>query len=54
MTTPAGAFQTDHFKIDNAVDIYVTGPDSIMVKFLWTPADRVYELVKLEPPPAQD
>ena len=54
VTTPAGAFQTDHFKIDNAVDIYVTGPDSIMVKFLWTPADRVYELVKLEPPPAQD
>lgn len=51
MTTPAGTFDVDHFKIEDAVDIYVTGPDSIMVKFVWTPADRVYELVKLEPPP---
>ena len=50
-TTPAGTFDTDHFKIDNAVDIYVTGPDAIMVKFVWSPADRVYELVKLEPTP---
>lgn len=50
MTTPAGEFQVDHYKIDNAVDIYVTGPDAIMVKFVWAPADRVYELVKLEPP----
>jgi hypothetical protein len=48
LTTPAGTFVTDHFKIDDAVDIYVTGPDVIMVKFVWTPADRVYELVKLE------
>lgn len=48
MTTPAGEFDVDHFKIDQAVDIYVTGPDSLMVKFVWPPADRVYELVKLE------
>ncbi len=48
VVTPAGSFATEHFKIDNAVDIYVTGPDDILVKFLWTPADRVYELVKLE------
>ncbi|MDX2222825.1 MAG: hypothetical protein SFV21_08755 [Rhodospirillaceae bacterium] len=51
VTTPAGTFDTEHYKIDDAVDIYVTGPDAIMVKFVWTPADRVYELVKLEPPP---
>lgn len=47
-TTPAGTFDTEHYKIDDAVDIYVTGPDAIMVKFLWTPADRVYELENLE------
>jgi len=47
MTTAAGTFETEHFKIDDAVDIYVTGPDAIMVKFLWTPADRVYELIEL-------
>lgn len=51
ITTPAGTFATDHFKIDSAVDIYVTGPDAIMVKFVWSPADRVYELVTLEVPP---
>jgi hypothetical protein len=50
-TTKAGTFATDHFKIEDAVDIYVTGPDAIMVKFVWTPADRVYELVKLERTP---
>ncbi|MSO97157.1 MAG: hypothetical protein EXR11_02910 [Rhodospirillaceae bacterium] len=48
VTTKGGAFATDHFKIENAVDVYVTGPDAILVKFLWTPADRLYELVKLE------
>lgn len=48
VVTQAGSFATEHFKIDNAVDIYVTGSDDILVKFLWTPADRVYELVKLE------
>jgi hypothetical protein len=51
MTTKAGTFTTDHFKIEDTVDIYVTGPDSIMVKFVWTPADRIYELVKLEQSP---
>jgi hypothetical protein len=48
ITTPAGTFATDHFKIDSAVDIYVTGPDAIMVRFEWKPADRIYELVNLE------
>jgi hypothetical protein len=48
LTTPAGTFETERYRIDDAVDIYVTGPDSIMVRFVWTPADRVYELVKLE------
>ena len=51
VTTKAGTFATEHFKIDNAVDVYVTGPDAILVKFLWTPADRLYELVKLEQTP---
>jgi hypothetical protein len=48
ITTQAGTFETERYRVDDAVDIYVTGPDSIMVRFVWTPADRVYELVKLE------
>ncbi|MCB2108015.1 MAG: hypothetical protein KDE14_09960 [Rhodobacteraceae bacterium] len=48
VTTPAGTFPTSHYRINDAVDIYVTGPDAIMVKFAWYPADRVYELTRLD------
>lgn len=48
MTTPAGTFMTDHFRIDDAVDLYITGPDAIMVRFQWIPADRDYVLTSLE------
>lgn len=48
MTVPAGTFTTDHFRIDDAVDLYITGPDAIMVRFVWKPADRDYVLTELE------
>lgn len=41
LTTPAGTFETERFKTDDAVDIYVTGPDAILVRFQWTPTDRL-------------
>ncbi len=45
MTVPAGTFTVDRFNIDDAVDIYLTGPDRVLVRFLWTPADADYVLV---------
>lgn len=48
VSVPAGSFMTDHFRIDDAVDLYITGPDAIMVRFQWLPADRDYVLTHLE------
>ena len=48
MTTPAGTFDVDHFRIDDTVDLYITGPDAVMVRFQWLPADRDYVLTSLE------
>jgi hypothetical protein len=48
LTTPAGTFLTDHFRIGDGVELYVTGPDALMVKFVWTAADREYILIALE------
>lgn len=47
MTTPAGSFQVEHYRISDAVDMYVTGPDAILVRFVWRPADRDYVLISL-------
>lgn len=35
MTTPAGTFQTDHFRAGANADIYLTGPDAILVRFVY-------------------
>lgn len=51
MTVPAGTFDVDHFRIGDAVDLYITGPDAIMVRFVWEPADRDYVLTSLETGP---
>jgi hypothetical protein len=48
MTTPAGTFTTDHFRVDDTVNLHITGPDAIMVRFQWIPADRGYVLTCLE------
>jgi len=45
---PAGTFTTDHFRVDDTVDLYINGPDAIMVRFQWIPADRDYVLTCLE------
>jgi len=48
MNVPAGLFLCDHFRINDAIDLYVTGPDAIFVKAAW-PAQKVeYVLTKLE------
>ncbi len=51
ITPPAGKFDVDHFRIDDSVDFFITGPDALMVRFQWRPADRDYVLTHLEAGP---
>ncbi len=51
LTTPAGTFLTDHFNIGGAVDLHVTGPDAVLVRFTWAPADADYLLVEYDSGP---
>jgi hypothetical protein len=48
ITVPAGTFEVDHFRNGPGIDIYLTGPDSILVKFVWPDADQEYVLTSLE------
>ena len=48
ISVPAGAFPCDHFRVGDAVDYYVTGPDAIFVKFVWRANNAEYVLTKLE------
>jgi hypothetical protein len=48
VTVPAGTFPCDHFRIDDIVDYYVTGPDALFVKFIWKSARTEYVLTALE------
>lgn len=41
ITTPAGTFMTDHFRSSNAVDMYLYGPDAILVRFVWSGTDFI-------------
>lgn len=45
---PAGTFMTDHFRLEDAIDMYVTGPDAILVKWRFEAIDREHILMKLE------
>jgi hypothetical protein len=47
MTTPAGKFRVDRFRNSSGTEIYVTGPDAVMVRFVWPEADEEYVLTSL-------
>lgn len=47
LTTPAGTFTVDHWKT-GTVDYYTTGPDAMMVKFVWEATDNEYVLTELK------
>ena len=47
ITVPAGTFPSDHYRVGDAVDYYVTGPDAIFVKFVWHANKAEYVLTKL-------
>lgn len=46
VTVPAGTFETDHFRIEDAVDIYLNGPDAMAVKFVYRAIDREHLLIE--------
>jgi hypothetical protein len=45
ITVPAGTFAVDRYNIENAVDIYLTGEDATLVKFVYPAIDREHLLI---------
>lgn len=48
LTTKAGTFETKHYRIGDAVQIWTTGPEHVLVQYLWAKAGMRYELTELE------
>ncbi len=48
VTVPAGTFDTDHFRTESGVDMYIAGPDLVLVKFVWHEVGQEYVLTSLE------
>ncbi|NKB44011.1 MAG: hypothetical protein GKS03_06990 [Alphaproteobacteria bacterium] len=48
VTVPAGTFTVDHYRLEDAVDMYVHGPDAILVKWRFEAIDREHVLMELE------
>ena len=48
ITVPAGTFTVDHYRLEDAVDMYVHGPDAILVKWRFEAIDREHVLMALE------
>jgi hypothetical protein len=47
VTVPAGTFKTTHVRMAGHSDIWVTGPDRILVRYVWAEIDRDYVLKTL-------
>ncbi|MDX2143116.1 MAG: hypothetical protein SFV19_07155 [Rhodospirillaceae bacterium] len=50
VTVPAGTFAAEHYRA-NDFDVWVTGPDRILVKYVWSAVDREYLLTRFETGP---
>jgi hypothetical protein len=48
ITTPAGTFDTTHYRLATVNDVWITGPDRIMVRMVNTARDLEYLLVDFE------
>lgn len=46
LTVPAGRFETEHYRIEDAVDLYVSGEDGVLVRFVYPAIDREHELIE--------
>jgi hypothetical protein len=51
VTVPAGTFATQHVVMDGHSDIWFTGPDRMLVRYVWTAIDRDYVLKRLQTGP---
>lgn len=51
VTVPAGTFATEHYRIEDAVDLYLTGEDFLVVKFVYAAIDREHHLITFEQGP---
>ena len=47
VSVPAGTFKTTHVRMGGHSDIWVTGPDRILVRYVWAEIDRDYVLKTL-------
>jgi hypothetical protein len=54
VTVPAGRFVCDHYRIEKLVDMWVHGPDYLLVSYQWHPNHYSYELVEYSFGPAPD
>lgn len=48
VTVPAGTFSADRFRLSDDSDLWVTGPDRLLVKYVWRRFDRQYLLTTLD------
>ncbi len=48
VTVPAGIFEVDHYTVGNSIDLFVTGPDAVLVKWSFPRIDREHVLMRLE------
>ncbi len=46
VVVPAGTFDTEHYRIEGAVDLYLFGPDTLVAKFVYPEIDREHVLVE--------
>jgi hypothetical protein len=46
VSVPAGTFATDHYRVEDAVDLFLTGPDGVLVKFIYPSIDREHHLIE--------
>ena len=48
VVVPAGTFDTEHYRIEGAVDLYLFGADTLVAKFVYPAIDREHVLVEYE------
>jgi hypothetical protein len=46
IVVPAGNFDTEHYRIEGAVDLYLFGPDTLVAKFVYPAIDREHVLIE--------
>ena len=50
ITVPAGTFDTEHYHFGKDTEVWITGPDRIMVRHEYRKADTRFELARIDGP----